>query len=264
MSNQLTLPARLVCGHFDSNSFGPIKMTPKRTCTTFEIEYFLEEGNNIFLNDSTYRVKKNCVHICSPGDVRNSELPFKTKFVKFYVEGKLANMLKSAPKYFRVYRSYEALALLDEIIMLSTSSESDELLLQGKLLTYISLILEEADSAQKASSYKRRIVMQSQSYIKEHFCEQIKLSDIARDVNLSPNYFHSLFTEVCGMTPHDYLVEHRINIAKNLLITADLSLSDIAERCGFKNQQYLTSVFKSKIGLSPTHFKKEHQSAYFV
>lgn len=264
MSNQLTLPARLVCGHFDSNSFGPIKMTPKRTCTTFEIEYFLEEGNNIFLNDSTYRVKKNCVHICSPGDVRNSELPFKTKFVKFYVEGKLANMLKSAPKYFRVYRSYEALALLDEIIMLSTSSESDELLLQGKLLTYISLILEEADSAQKASSYKRRIVMQSQSYIKEHFCEQIKLSDIARDVNLSPNYFHSLFTEVCGMTPHDYLVEHRINIVKNLLITADLSLSDIAERCGFKNQQYLTSVFKSKIGLSPTHFKKEHQSAYFV
>lgn len=264
MSNQLTLPTRLVCGHFDSNSFGPIKMTPKRTCTTFEIEYFLEEGNNIFLNDSTYRVKKNCVHICSPGDVRNSELPFKTKFVKFYVEGKLANMLKSAPKYFRVYRSYEALALLDEIIMLSTSSESDELLLQGKLLTYISLILEEADSAQKASSYKRRIVMQSQSYIKEHFCEQIKLSDIARDVNLSPNYFHSLFTEVCGMTPHDYLVEHRINIAKNLLITADLSLSDIAERCGFKNQQYLTSVFKSKIGLSPTHFKKEHQSAYFV
>ena len=264
MSNQLTLPARLVCGYFDSNSFGPIKMTPKRTCTTFEIEYFLEEGNNIFLNDSTYRVKKNCVHICSPGDVRNSELPFKTKFVKFYAEGKLADMLKSAPKYFRVYRSYEALALLDEIIMLSTSSEGDELLLQGKLLTYISLILEEADSAQKASSYKRRIVMQAQSYIKEHFCEQIKLSDIARDVNLSPNYFHSLFTEVCGMTPHDYLVEHRINVAKNLLITADLSLSDIAERCGFKNQQYLTSVFKSKIGLSPTHFKKEHQSAYFV
>lgn len=264
MSNQFTLPSRLVCGYFDSNSFGPIKMTPKRTCTTFEIEYFLEEGNNIFLNDNIYHVKKNCVHICSPGDVRNSELPFKTKFVKFNAEGKLADMLKAAPKYFRVYRSFEALALLDEIIMLHTYAERNELLLQGKLLTYISLILEEANSAQKASSYKRRIVMQSQSYIKEHFCEQIKLSDIAKDVNLSPNYFHSLFTEVCGITPHDYLVEHRINIAKNLLITADLSLSDIAERCGFRNQQYLTSVFKSKIGLSPTHFKKEHQSTYFT
>lgn len=264
MSNQFTLPSRLVCGYFDSNSFGPIKMTPKRTCTTFEIEYFLEEGNNIFLNDNIYHVKKNYVHICSPGDVRNSELPFKTKFVKFNAEGKLADMLKAAPKYFRVYRSFEALALLDEIIMLNTYAERNEILLQGKLLTYISLILEEANSAQKASSYKRRIVMQSQSYIKEHFCEQIKLSDIAKDVNLSPNYFHSLFTEVCGITPHDYLVEHRINIAKNLLITADLSLSDIAERCGFRNQQYLTSVFKSKIGLSPTHFKKEHQSTYFT
>ena len=263
MSNQIMLPENLICGHFESSTFGYIKTTPKRTCTTFEIEYFLEEGNNIFLNGNAYHVKKNRVHICSPGDVRNSELPFKTKFVKFSAEGKLADMLNAAPRYFRVYRSFEALALLDEIIMLWTSSDPNELLLNGKLLTYISLILEEANSAQKASSYKRKIVMQAQSYIKEHFGEQIKLSDIAKEVNLSPNYFHTLFTEVCGITPHDYLVEHRVSIAKNLLITADLSLSAIAEKCGFKNQQYLTSVFKLKTGSSPAQFKKEHQSAYF-
>ena len=264
MSDQILLPDNLICGYFDSDTFGPIKITPKRTCTMFEIEYFLEDGNNIFLNETSYHVKKNRVHICSPGDIRNSELPFKTKSVKFHASGKLAEMLNAAPRYFRVYRSFEALTLLDEIIMLYTSAERDELLLQGKLLTYISLILEEATSAQKANSYKRRIVMQSQSYIKEHYSEQIKLSDIAKEVNLSPNYFHSLFTEVCGITPHDYLVEHRVNIAKNLLITADISLSEIAEKCGFKNQQYLTSVFKSKIGCSPTHFKREHQNAYFL
>ena len=264
MSNEIKLPCNLKCGHFESSTFGYIKTTPKRTCTMFEIEYFLEDGHNIFLNDETYQVKKNRVHICSPGDVRNSELPFKTKFVKFNVDGKLADMLSAAPKYFRVYRSFEALTLLDEIIMLCTSSERDELLLQGKLLTYISLILEEANSAQKASSYKRKIVMHAQSYIKEHFGEQIKLSDIAKEVNLSPNYFHTLFAEVCGVTPHDYLVEHRVNVAKNLLITADISLSEIAERCGFKNQQYLTSVFKAKTGLSPTHFKREHQNTYFL
>ena len=165
MSNQITLPENLICGYFDSATFGTIKTTPKRTCAMFEIEYFLEEGNNIFLNGNSYHVKKNRVHICSPGDVRNSELPFKTKFVKFTVEGKLSDMLIAAPRYFRVYRSFEALALLDEIIMLYTSEEHDELLLHGKLLTYISLILEEANSAQRASSYKRRIVMQAQSFI---------------------------------------------------------------------------------------------------
>lgn len=264
MSSQLLLPSNLVCGYFDSATFGPIKETPKRACTTFEIEYFLEEGNNIFLNDNTYHVKKNRVHICSPGDVRNSELPFKTKFVKFYAEGQLADMLSAAPKYFRVYRSFEALSLLDEIIMLHTSEDCDELLLQGKLLTYISLLLDEANNSQKANSYKRKIVIQAQSYIKEHFSEQIKLADIAKEVNLSPNYFHTLFAEVCGITPHDYLVEHRVNVAKNLLITADISLSEIAERCGFKNQQYLTSVFKAKTGSSPTHFKREHQNTYFL
>jgi AraC-like DNA-binding protein len=106
--------------------------------------------------------------------------------------------------------------------------------------------------------------MQAQSYIKEHYGEQIKLADVAGEVNLSPNYFHTMFTEVCGVTPHDYLVEYRVNMAKNLLITADLTISEIAERCGFKNQQYLTSVFKAKTGLSPTHFKREHQNTYFL
>ena len=264
MSSQIILPSYLKCGYFDSAAFGAIKETPKRICTMFEIEYFLEEGNNIFLNDNTYHVKKNRVHICSPGDVRNSELPFKAKFVKFHADGKLADLLSAAPRYFRVYRSFEALSLLDEIILLNTSSDSNELLLQGKLLTYISLILEEASSSQKTSSYKRRIVMQAQSYIKEHYSDQIKLADIAKEVNLSPNYFHTLFTEVCGVTPHEYLVELRVSVAKNLLITADLSLSAIAERCGFKNQQYLTSVFKSKTGTSPMHFKKEHQNTYFL
>ena len=264
MSNKLLLPSNLICGYFDSAAFGTIKETPKRTCTMFEFEYFLEEGKNIFLNGNTYHVKKNRVHICLPGDVRNSELPFKTKFVKFYAEGKLADILNAAPRYFRVYRSFEALSLLDEIIAIQTSTECDELLLQGKLLTYISLLLEEANSARKASSYKHQIVMQSQSYIKEHYSEPIKLSDIAKEVNLSPNYFHAIFTEACAVTPHDFLVNHRINIAKKLITTTDLSLSEISERCGFTNQQYMTSVFKSKLGSSPAQFKRDHQNAYFI
>ena len=58
MSNKLLLPCNLICGYFDSAAFGTIKETPKRTCTMFEFEYFLEEGKNIFLNGNTYHVKK--------------------------------------------------------------------------------------------------------------------------------------------------------------------------------------------------------------
>ena len=264
MSNELILPSNILCGYFDSNAFGPIKVTPKRVSTMFEIEYFLEEGKNIFFNDTTYRVQKNYVHISSPGDIRNSELPFKTKYLKFNVEGQLAQLLKAAPRYFYIYRSFEALALLDEIITLYACEERNEVLLQGKILTYVSLLLEEANSLQKASSYKRAIVMQAQSYIKEHFDESLNLADVAKQVNLSPNYFHTIFTEVCGISPHDYLMEYRVSAVKNLLITADITLSDIAERCGFKTQQYMSSIFKSKVECSPAQFRKQHHSAYLV
>lgn len=264
MSNGLILPKEFICGYFDSNVFGPIKKYEKRKCTVFEIEYYLEDGNNISLNKQTYRIKKDHVQICSPGDIRNSELHFKTKYIKFHAEGKLAELLYSAPRYFRIYRSFEALTLLDEIIMLHTSDIPDEILLYAKLLTYISLVLDEADQSKKAKSYKHSIIMQSQNFIKAHYKKQLKLADIANDVNLSPNYFHTIFTDTCGITPHDYLVEYRINIAKNLLITTQLTISDIAERCGFKNQQYMTTVFKTKVGTSPTELRREHQNAYFA
>ena len=264
MANELILPSNIICGYCDSSAFGNLKVTPKRVSTMYEIEYFVEDGKYVFLNGTAYRARKNYVHICLPGDVRNSELPFKTKYLKFHVEGKLAELLSSAPRYFCVYRYFEALALLDEIIMLYASEEYNEVLLQGKILTYISLLLEEANNSQKSNSYKRRIVMQAQSFIKEHYSEQLRLSDVAKQINLSPNYFHTMFTEACGISPHDYLIEYRVSVAKNLLITADLTLSHIAECCGFKTQQYMTSIFKSKLECTPAQFRQQHQNAYLA
>ena len=58
MSNKLLLPSNLICGYFDSAAFGAIKETPKRTCTMFEIEYFLEEGKNIFLKKYLFMRKE--------------------------------------------------------------------------------------------------------------------------------------------------------------------------------------------------------------
>jgi AraC-like DNA-binding protein len=229
----------------------------------FEIEYFLEDANNIFLNDQTYRVKKNHVHICLPGDVRNSELPFKTKYIKFTAEGRLAEILRNAPKYFFAAQDHEATALLDEIITLHTTQRWDEILLQGKLLCFLSLLLKNANHAERTDSYKHAIAKRAKEYLRAHCADPIRLGDVAKAVNLSPNYFHTLFSEVCGLTPREYLEEYRINAAKRLLLTTQLPLGTVSEQCGFHTQQYLTVVFKTKVGCTPTRFRSQHQSAYF-
>ena len=179
------------------------------------------------------------------------------------MEGKLAEILRSAPRYFHVSQSLEANTLLDEIITVYSMQERDDILLYGKLLSYISLVLENANRLDRVDSYQNEMMVSAQEFIKAHHGEPIKLCDIAKAVNLSPNYFHTLFSEACGQTPREYLEEYRIKVAKKLLLTTQLTLCAIAEECGFHNQQYLTTVFKSRVGCSPSQFRSQHQSAYF-
>ena len=265
MSKELTLPKDLLCGYFDCSTFGYLKVSPNRVSTLFEIEYFLEDGKSTYSNDTVFPIRRGWAYICTPGEVRYSDLPFKTKYVKFSAEGTLAEMLLSAPRYFRVYQSNEALALLDDIISLySVSSPDENILLQGKLLSYIALILEESKRSKAVDSYKNKIAIKAQDFIKEHYGESIKLADIAKEVSLTPNYFHTLFSEVCKITPREYLLKQRLTAAKRLLLITEMSISEISEQCGFKTQQYLTSVFKSHFDCSPAEFRRRHQNSYFI
>lgn len=264
MKNEFLIPTNPTCGYFDCSSFGSLKVSPRRTCSTFEIEYFLEDGKNTYCGENVYHIQRNFVLICLPGEERYSELPFKTKYVKFTAEGKLAEILRNAPRYFHVSKSLEANILLDEIITIHTMQKWDEIQLYGKLFTYISLLLDNARRSGQIDSYKNKIVIKAQEYIKEHYGEPIKLCDIAGDVNLSPNYFHIVFAEVCGQTPRQYLENYRVSVAKKLLLTTQLTISEIAAQCGFNNQQYLTTVFKNRVGCSPMQFKHQHQSSYLI
>ena len=263
MKVKLLLPTEVTCGYFDCSSFAPSKESPPRKCETFEVEFFLADGENTYINDVAYPIRRNYALISIPGEMRYSVLPFKTKYVKFSVAGMLAEALRKAPRYFYVSQSIEANVLLDEIITTYTLRQEDEIRLQGKLLIYISLLLKNAEEPSRTGSDQTGIIVKAQEYIKGHYKESVQLCDIAKSVNLSPNYFHTVFSQGCGQTPREYLEEYRIGIAKKFLLTTQLSLSELAEQCGFSNQQYLTTVFKRKVGCSPTQFKRRHQSAYF-
>ena len=264
MNTEFLLPTKLTCGYFDSSAFGSLRVSPKRVSTMFEIEYFLRDGNHMFSNGIAYPIRRSFVRICSPGEERYSELPFQTKYVKFMVEGRLAEALRSAPRYFPIVQSLELTELLDELLAAYSMQERDDILLYGKLLSYIALVLKNADRSAQVASYQSEMIVMAQEFIRAHYGESIQLCDIAKAVNLSPNYFHTLFSKACGQTPREYLEEYRVRIAKKLLLTTHLSLCAIAEECGFHNQQYLTTVFKTRVGCAPTQFRSQHQSAYFT
>ena len=95
-----------------------------------------------------------------------------------------------------------------------------------------------------------------------NFEKSISLKDIASSVHLSEVYFHGIFTESVGISPHQHLIDCRIDNAKKLLWNTDVPICEVAEKCGFGCQQYLNKVFKKETGMTPSQYRKTLQENY--
>ena len=100
--------------------------------------------------------------------------------------------------------------------------------------------------------------------ILDNFHKQIKLKDIADSVHLSEIYFHNIFTESIGISPHQYLINCRIENAKKLLWNTNIPICDVAEKAGFGCQQYLNKVFKQETDMTPAAYRKLCQKNYIL
>jgi AraC family transcriptional regulator len=95
---------------------------------------------------------------------------------------------------------------------------------------------------------------------KEIFCAKldssISLKEVARECGLSLSYFSRAFRRSMGIPPHTWLIQHRIEVAKEKLRDHRLSVSQVALACGFADQSHLTRVFTSMVGLSPAAWRR--------
>lgn len=93
-------------------------------------------------------------------------------------------------------------------------------------------------------------------YIDEHLFEPLSVKQIASTVHLSPSHFSRLFRSTTGFSPHEYIMLHRIDEAKALLQSTNLSVKEIAFRVGYHSEVNFIIAFTDKTGLSPTLFRR--------
>jgi len=254
----------LRCGYFDCSIFGESTASPVRMRTLYEIDYYLEDGKSTFSDGTEYKIRQGYALIGKPGEKCNSLLPFKTKFLKFSADEHLSEALHSVPAYFRVRRTYEVEQLFDEIIALHMAGEKNAMALCGKLLCLIAILIDDAKALPQSPAPTEKIVFDAKRFIDTHYAKPIRLADIAVALSLSPSYFHAVFTASCGITPHEYLTDRRIRAARELLCATSLPIAMIAEQCGFANQQYLGTVFKQRLGISPSACRKAYRQSYLL
>lgn len=81
-------------------------------------------------------------------------------------------------------------------------------------------------------------------------------TELAKLCNISEVYFRRLFAEAYKTTPKQFIVDIRINKAKQLLSEGILKISAIAAQCGFTNQYHFCRIFKEKTGVTPSEYIK--------
>lgn len=82
---------------------------------------------------------------------------------------------------------------------------------------------------------------------------------LAARCNISEVYFRRLFTKVYGKTPKQFILDTRIDRAKQLLTDGILKIHAVSEACGFTNPYHFCRVFKQKTGLTPTEYMKKNR-----
>jgi AraC family transcriptional regulator len=101
----------------------------------------------------------------------------------------------------------------------------------------------------------QRQLVQVLDYIHEHLDQDLKLADLAQLLGISQFHFSHSFKQAIGVSPYQYLIQQRIERAKQLLKQTERSIMDIALDCGFNSHSHLSKQFRQLTGMTPRAYR---------
>ncbi len=113
--------------------------------------------------------------------------------------------------------------------------------------------LNSLQKTDRGSHYADRAM----AYIDRHYKEPLRVDDIAASLHISRKYLCTILDQQIGMSTKDYLLTRRVQVAADLLLHTDLSVSEIAAEVGYTDYTQFSRMFRKKTGLSPRAFAKQ-------
>lgn len=115
--------------------------------------------------------------------------------------------------------------------------------------------LREAGSRTASDPARGHQMERIAAFVGSHFHEPLTISDIARAVDLNPNYVMTIFRQGCGLSLWEYVTRLRISHAQRLLLTTDWTTERIALECGFGSSSRFFATFKKQCGSTPRQYR---------
>lgn len=186
---------------------------------------------------------------------------FGDECLNFRFAPELIDGLRGAPSAWNVgaVAPLPALVVLGELGDASAGGRADVSLEEvGVLLArrVVQLVTGKTREAKRPTAADRRRVVRTVEWLDQHSTEDVRLNDAAREAGVSPFHFLRSFSNVLGVTPHQYLVRARLRHAARLLADSSLPVTDVAYRVGFRDLSNFVRTFGRAAGISPREFRR--------
>jgi signal transduction histidine kinase/AraC-like DNA-binding protein/CheY-like chemotaxis protein/ABC-type xylose transport system substrate-binding protein len=180
-------------------------------------------------------------------DIRTSHIPIIILTAKGSIEQQIEGLKLKADAY--IVKPFNLQFLEETIKSLLRNRE----VLKGH---YTSGLQNEFLRTSGAKKIDRKFVSEFSSIVESNIAnENFGVDDICKEIGISRIQLYRKVKAVLGLNVNDYILSVRMQKAKYLLLNEDLTISEISFKVGFSSQAYFSTVFKSKIGFTPSEFK---------
>jgi len=101
-------------------------------------------------------------------------------------------------------------------------------------------------------------INQSIKYLKENYQKDFCLEDVAKAANLSPYHFIRVFKSQTGKTPYEFLMDLKLQKAKEMLLDSTKTITEICSELGFSSPSHFAAVFSKNVGETPKAYRKKY------
>lgn len=145
-------------------------------------------------------------------------------------------------------------------ILLNIKEDFEKLNNRNKYISNLELYIQQLEHSQNESLFSTQssdagLLDLGEAYILKHYCEKdFSLSAVAQHIGFEPTYFSKLFKQKYKIGFLNYIISLRIEKAKRLLGTGLYTASSVCEMIGYENYSHFSSLFKKKVGISPSKY----------
>lgn len=235
--------------------------------SNYELYFLLEGDTKYFIGDEIFQLHKGNIIFIPKGILHKTDsetcLNVERLLLSFnddLFDDTMLPILEELYNEKLICIPKSKLPLVEDIYRkIEKEDEKDSPFKEAMLKTYISelliLIMRLKTNEKLQIGQSDKFIYGISEYIYENFTYEISLKSLSRQFAFSESYLSKKFKAVMGMGINKYINYVRILHSEKLLKETDISIMDIAQKCGFTDSNYFSTVFKKSMGITPLKYR---------